>query len=110
MREKISEKAHNALCLLTENPEHRNKTSDVMRILSEMQSSDVKFLSERKFSKIDLRIPLLVYAWGAGFISGLSVISLKCVGELLKSQGQYNNFSKPFPYLIILSCALFPYL
>jgi len=106
----LSEKAQLALTLLTQKPEHRNKTSDVMRILSEMQPDDVSFLSDARFSKIDLRVPLLVYSWGAGFLSSMSVIALKSFGELVKSSGKFDNFHHVFTYLIILSCILFPVL
>jgi hypothetical protein len=59
-----------------------------------MDDKDIK-KANSNLSKFQLRLPLVLYPWAGGLLSGLTCSVIKIVGEVVQIQGLLGSLTNP---------------
>lgn len=58
------------------------------------------------FKKIYIRIPLILYPWASGLLSGITTSFIKGVAEMMKNHEIMDLIFHPLPYICLLICGV----
>ncbi|CDW72158.1 phospholipase d [Stylonychia lemnae] len=71
--------------------------------VSKMDEKDLKKLSPN-FQKFWIRLPLILYPWASGLLSGMTTSFIKGVAEITKNHTMYELATHPLPYICLAIC------
>jgi len=69
-----------------------------------MDEKDLKKLSPH-FQKFWIRVPLILYPWASGLLSGMTTSFIKGFAESLKNHTFYELATHPLPYICLIICS-----
>lgn len=70
-----------------------------------MDDHEIKKISPN-FNKILLRIPLILYPWCAGMLSGITTSFIKGAAEMVKTMDIISCLKHPLLYICLIICLL----
>lgn len=80
----------------------------ISKLIEKVQRLDEKDLQKISpgFKKIWIRVPLILYPWASGLLSGITTSFIKGVAEMFKNYTLFELITHPLPYICLLICGI----
>eukprot|EP00347_Sterkiella_histriomuscorum_P002196 403369096 len=79
--------------------------SKLIEKVQKLDEQDLKMISPN-FKKIWIRIPLILYPWASGLLSGMTTSFIKGVAEMMKNHDIMELVVHPLPYICLAICGV----
>lgn len=73
--------------------------------ITNLEEKDIRKISPN-FRKFLIRVPLFLFPWASGLLSGITTSFIKGVAEMAKSEELMTILTHPLPYICLCICGL----